>query len=641
MKKQLLSIACLALGTSALAGNFDDGSAGIPKDSSIIKSWANGIEIYRGYLDINDPSTMDNDTNRASYGTPSNALYSATGNSADVVSLGDGGWATLTFEKPIINGPGPDFAIFENGFEFNGAHYGELAFVEVSTDGEVYIRFPATSLTQTNTQLGGFDPFDRTDINNLAGKHAAGYGTPFDLEELKDSTGIDINNIRFVRVIDVIGDINLPSPSLDMQGNIINDPYSTPFWSGGFDLEAVAVINELQTPNRTVQFMDVALGNDGLFYGDASDGDADFKSGLMTFEYSNSGYWSGFAASNLQNDTTPGFTNDKSAITAAGVDSLGDTYGIFNGSGSHKMVFTNGGAHHVNGMYLTNTTYAYLSMLNGDMFGKKFGGATGNDEDFFLLKIWGTNLSNEATADTVKFYLADFRYNNSYEDYIVNNWRWVDLERLGPVTALNFELSSSDVGDYGMNTPAYFAFDQISILKDYSPEISTDVQDYTTNLGQVDTVIDLSNWYTDADNPDAAITYTLQGVGNNGLLDGQISNRSLTVTYEPGISGTTFLAFEIQSNGQTIKDTINITVKDPLSSIALENSIALYPNPATDYIFIDGLQNNETINIYNANGQVVHSQNSLLNLTRIDVNGLQSGVYVIVGESFKKNILIQ
>jgi hypothetical protein len=470
MKKTWITLACAALGISAFASGFDDGSAGIPKDSSIIKSWATGIEIYRGYIDISNPATMDKDTNRASFGHPGNALRPATGNSSHVVSLGDGGWATLTFEKPIRNGEGPDFAVFENGFEFSGDLYGELGFVEVSTDGENFVRFPATSLTQTTTQLGGFDPLDATNLNNFAGKHVAGFGTPFDLEELKDSVGIDVNNIRFVRIIDVVGSIDPQYGTYDSQGNIINDPFSTPYWSSGLDLEAVAVLNEVDIQNETINFSDVALDENGVFVGEASDGDSFFESGRLSFEYSNSGYWSGFGASSSANDSTVGYTNDKAAITASGIDSIGDTYGIANAfGGSKKAYFTNGSAHEVNGMYITNSTYAYYSMLYGDMFAKKFGGDSGNDEDFFLLKIWGTDIDGAATEDTVEFYLADFRFSNNSEDYIVNNWRWVDLRVLGPISEIHFQLSSSDVGEYGMNTPAYFAFDQINV----GPEIYT------------------------------------------------------------------------------------------------------------------------------------------------------------------------
>ena len=373
MKKNVLTLAYIAFGINALATGYDDGFSAISKDSSIIKSWATGIEIHRGLVDIADPTAMDNDTNAASFGHASNALGNASGNSTDVVSLGDAGWATLTFSKPIVNGNGPDFAVFENGFEWEGATFGELAFVEVSSDGINFTRFPSHSLIQDTLQLGGFEGFDPKEVNNLAGKDIAGYGTPFDLEELKNSPNLDVNNIRFVKLIDVIGTIDSQYASLDTAGNIINNPYSTPYASSGFDLDGIGVINQKEEPNEIINLADVALGENGVFNGTSEDGDSSFESGLLSFNYSNTGFWNGFAASNHQDDTTAGWANDKSAITASGIDSIGDTYGICNGS-DKTAFFTNGGAHKVNGMYVTNSTYATRSMQQGDSFAKKFGG---------------------------------------------------------------------------------------------------------------------------------------------------------------------------------------------------------------------------------------------------------------------------
>jgi len=216
------------------------GSTAIHMDSLVFVSWAMEIEVNRGYINIADTTVYYDGTNRASFGLPEYALGKASGNSVNVVSLGDGGIATLQFDRPIINGPGPDFAVFENGF---GDQFLELAFVEVSSDGEYFVRFPSVSLTPSDTQVEGFGTLDPTYIHNLAGKYRVGYGTPFDLQDLIDSTGIDLNDIRFVRIIDVVGCIDCGFETFDTNGNVVNDPWPTPFHSGGFDLEAVGIIN--------------------------------------------------------------------------------------------------------------------------------------------------------------------------------------------------------------------------------------------------------------------------------------------------------------------------------------------------------------------------------------------------------------
>jgi hypothetical protein len=155
--------------------------------------------------------------------------------------LGDGGCATLYFNEPVTDGPGPDFAVFENAFTDS---FLELAFVEVSSDGINFFRFGAVSLTRTDEQVGPYGSLDARNINNLAGKYRSGYGTPFDLEELDEPAGLDIAAIHWIRIVDVIGILDEKAGSIDAQGNMINDPWPTPFASGGFDLDAAGVISD-------------------------------------------------------------------------------------------------------------------------------------------------------------------------------------------------------------------------------------------------------------------------------------------------------------------------------------------------------------------------------------------------------------
>jgi hypothetical protein len=216
------------------------GSTAISKDTSIIIEWANGCNISRGYINISDTSFEDPaypGTNRASYGNASDACGMADNNA---VSLGDHGVAVVSFAHPVANGPGFDFAVFENSFVDD---YLELAFVEVSSDGLHFVRFPSVSLTQTTTQIQSFGTLDATKLHNLAGKYRVFYGTPFDLSDLQDSSGINIMHITHIRIVDVIGSITEPYSSHDSQGHIVNDPFPTPFWTSGFDLDAVGVIN--------------------------------------------------------------------------------------------------------------------------------------------------------------------------------------------------------------------------------------------------------------------------------------------------------------------------------------------------------------------------------------------------------------
>jgi len=217
--------------------------AAIPASSSAFVEWANAI-----------------DADRTAFAPRGSASISATGfNSlgdldASQIANGDApGHLTVTFPTGIANGSGADFAVFENGFVFPGNPnlFAELAYVEVSTNGSDFARFPSTS---TNTTFAGafgqsFAGFDATNIYNLAGKHADGFGTPFDLDDLLDHPSVlagDVNlaNIQYVKLVDIPGNGDF----LDSQGNPILDAWLTT-GSGGFDFrlpegQGIGVLNQ-------------------------------------------------------------------------------------------------------------------------------------------------------------------------------------------------------------------------------------------------------------------------------------------------------------------------------------------------------------------------------------------------------------
>lgn len=220
------------------------GSTAVSATDPGIVGWATGYQDFiPGPVDATAP-----DGALASFGDPGNVPgpSGADGNNHPVVSLGDGGSIVLTFDNPITNGAGADFAVFENSLTDD---FLELAFVEVSSDGVNFTRFDAVSQTQTDTQVTSFGSTDATNLYNLAGKYRAGYGTPFDLEEVSGRSGLNVNAITHVRIIDVVGSIDPDYASYDSLGNIVNDPWKTAFESGGFDLDAVGVMNAIPEPS--------------------------------------------------------------------------------------------------------------------------------------------------------------------------------------------------------------------------------------------------------------------------------------------------------------------------------------------------------------------------------------------------------
>ena len=201
-----------------------------------------------------------------------------------------------------------------------------------------------------------------------------------------------------------------------------------------------------------------------------SDGsiNSSFVSGAASFLNTNneccSGvtFWNGFAYSNTTDTQTAGFGNQYSAFPGSGAQGSSN-YAVSFGAGA-RIEFTS--ATLLESAMITNTTYAAISMRDGDGMngpGKKFGGVSGTDEDFFELLITGLDeFDNELGSLIVT--LADFRFSDSGDDYIVDDWQFVNLMSLGAVNALSFSYNSSDVGGFGINTPTYFAIDNLTAV---------------------------------------------------------------------------------------------------------------------------------------------------------------------------------
>lgn len=211
-------------------------SAAVQKDSTAIKGWATGYTDYVAGGNVN-----------TTYQTPQNAIGY---NNGSLVVLGDRGRITLTFDTPITDGPGDDFAAYENGFVVgtasNQLDFLEFAYVEVSSNGTDFVRFDSAS--RRVATVGSFVGQRADEIGGLAGKDLAGYGTPFDLSVLKNkpevrSGAVNLAKITSVRLIDIQGDGN----DLDSFGRPIYDPNPST-GSAGYDLTGMAVLNQYVEP---------------------------------------------------------------------------------------------------------------------------------------------------------------------------------------------------------------------------------------------------------------------------------------------------------------------------------------------------------------------------------------------------------
>ena len=170
--------------------------------------------------------------------------------------------------------------------------------------------------------------------------------------------------------------------------------------------------------------------------------------------------WCGFCPSkstdNAQYDYYPG-THEWSSIIGGGVSGAGSPYiiGFWKSDEGENpqepscvMEFDDVETFQPQSAYVTNTSYVYYTLLNGDAYSKKF-----DNTDWFKLTFYGR--IDDKIVSSTDFYLAN-------DGNIVDTWQKVDLSSLGRVDEIMIQLSSSDTGQWGMNTPAYFCIDRIT-----------------------------------------------------------------------------------------------------------------------------------------------------------------------------------
>ncbi|MDG1331944.1 MAG: DUF4465 domain-containing protein [Crocinitomicaceae bacterium] len=266
-----------------------------------------------------------------------------------------------------------------------------------------------------------------------------------------------------------------------------------------YTLVAAFAVAGTITAQTTIDFENHPLAG-AETHDNGNDGVGSFDFGGTTFDYSYNaagGYFSGFAISNETDVTTPGYANQYSSYTASGAGGSSN-FAIFYDF-SNGGINTNDGTVKIDSFELTNTTYAYLSMRDGDGFAKQFGSIYAGDgttedgtngEDFFFLRIYGQNF-DETEIDSMDFYLADYRFADSTQDYIIDDWNTIDLTGFSfDVASVRFSFGSSDMSGIYINTPAYIAIDNVSTqtVGGLKPQLADNYEMYPNPVQDVLTI---------------------------------------------------------------------------------------------------------------------------------------------------------
>ena len=346
--------------------------------------------------------------------------------------------------------------------EFNGPCY-----VELLTEPAVVPGFYVTNSSYAYTSMMNGDgyakKFEKGDwfLLTITGYDAANKVTgtkEYYLADLRDkATAYIINDWRYVDLscLGTVAKIGFALSSSDGGDWNMNTPGYFCFDNFGAEGEEVLPEKNVTLPLEVATFDDIALEPESFSegvsgYSTMTSGDYQFD--VYCDDTWGTPYYFAFCAANYTDNTYADDYNGLKNVVGGGYDGS-DNYGAFysNYYGQNSVTVLKDGGAVVPGFYITNSAYTYNSLTGGDPYAKKF-----DKGDWFKLTITGYDADDQVTG-IKEYYLADLR--DEATAYIVNDWRYVDLSSLGTVAKLSFELTSSDTGAYGMNTPAYFCFD--------------------------------------------------------------------------------------------------------------------------------------------------------------------------------------
>ncbi len=226
-----------------------------------------------------------------------------------------------------------------------------------------------------------------------------------------------------------------------------------------------------QTSTVTIDFETFTLSPNTAYSNTSS---VAFSTSSVSFQYqwhASFNYWSG------------GFSYTNKYDSAAIVTSTPGLYGVkplkgYNNSNTYviaqdkSIINLSAPSTTVDGFYITNSTYAYKAIRHGDAFARKFGDTTGTGSgttiaqgsypDFFKVTVKGYK-NGTLKTDSIPFYLADYRFANNTQDFVISNWQWVNTNALGDVDSLKFYIYTSDHGSFGPNTPLFFGMDNFTV----------------------------------------------------------------------------------------------------------------------------------------------------------------------------------
>ncbi|HQB21534.1 MAG TPA: DUF4465 domain-containing protein [Bacteroidales bacterium] len=328
------------------------------------------------------------------------------------------------------------------------------------------------------------------------------------------------------------------------------------------------------------------------------------------------GMWYGFAYTNETDTTTPGYENQYSSASGSGVNAsenyvvgfmASDWENNYEPIPSVLKLTKENPEDIIPGMYVNLNTYASLYMADNDFYK--------TENHWYKLKIVALSTTSYFTNEA-EFFLADYRSDNEEMQFKIDDWTYIDLTWAGVADSLLFYVESSDEGDYGINTPAYFCIDNFAdICPETVPEFITDIKtNYYIGTGES---VQLSAFVKGGVQP-----YSFEW-SNAEVLDDATSQMPVATVSE----NTTLTVTVSDANENTITETVNIFIGTNIA----ENKVfepKVYINQ-NNILNIESEKEIKSLEIYDITGKQLVSKSNLYSNANIDLSYFPQGIYIV------------
>ena len=262
--------------------------------------------------------------------------------------------------------------------------------------------------------------------------------------------------LAFVYISGVIASAEVITMDLSTATDLVSNPvmYSTTYGDGYYD--CTDVWDSTYNDSGTCQ----------LIYTN----DARFMLSHMPSQNSYGGLsWEGFTLSQVSQDTANVF----GCVAKGGVAGIGTPYviGYFSdwvteslGYSSNIILFNQ--EYYPDYVYICQNSNTMEAIARGGVFNSR----VFTEQDTLALIIDALDSTMQPISTTTYYLAVDGKKNNG--------WEKVSLVTLGKAAALSFRMTTTDVSEWGANTPLYFALDGLTV----SVNPLTSVIDSPTNL---------------------------------------------------------------------------------------------------------------------------------------------------------------